>query len=275
MRSNGKELFMKPDDLSALLPHIAAQFRASLSNLYLAALQLAPPAAREGDEVLDRQAALLDQSYYQLIRLVNNLTAARYFKEGELPLRDQDIVGLAEGVFERSEYLANLHGLNMTFSCPMEHHICAICPDALEQLLYHLISNAVKFTPSGGLITISLRRSQKRILLSVEDTGAGIPEERLANLFEFHAPEDPLPPPHGLGLGLPLCRRIAEGHGGAMMVESRLGRGSRFTLSIPDRVLNRTVVSDVRFDYTGGFNATLLGLADTLPVSAFRVRNQD
>lgn len=266
---------MKPDELSSLLPHIAAQFRTSLSNLYLAALQLAPPADREEDPELDARAALLDKSYYQLIRLANSLSAARYFKEQDLPLRDQDIVALVVGFFEGVEYLATLRGLNMVLSCPIDRHICAICPEALEQLLYHLVSNAFKFTPAGGTITLTLRPAHKRILLSVEDTGAGIPEERLATLFDFKAPTDPLPPPHGLGLGLPLCRRIAMGQGGTMMVESHLGRGSRFTLSLPDRLVGRIVVSDVPYDYTGGFNHALLGLSDTLPVKAYLVRNQD
>lgn len=267
---------MKPDDLSTLLPHIAAQFRSSLSNLYLAALQLAPSAAREKDPELDARAALLDQSYYQLVRLVNNLSAAKYFQEGALPLRNEDIVKLAVGLFERAEYLATLRGLHMILSCPMDRHICAICPDALEQLLYHLISNAFKFTPAGGTVTLSLRHVQGRLLLSVEDTGTGIPEERLAGLFEFQPPEDPLPPPHGMGLSLPLCRYIAMGHGGTLIVESHLGQGSRFTLSLPDRQTDRKPpVSDVPFDYTGGFNKTLMGLADAIPVPAFLVRSQD
>ncbi len=267
---------MKPDDLSSLLPHIAAQFRSSLSNLYLAALQLAPPGAREKDPELDARAALLDQSYYQLVRLANNLSAAKYFREEALPLQNEDIVKLVVGLFEKVEYLAALLGLHMVLSCPMDRHICAICPDAMEQLLYHLLSNAFKFTPAGGTITVSLRRTQNRILLSVEDTGTGIPEEQLAALFDFEAPQDPLPPPHGMGLGLPLCRHIAMGHGGTLMVESHPGQGSRFTLSIPDRQMDRRPsVSDVPFDYSGGFNKTLMGLADTMPPAAFLVRSQD
>ncbi len=77
-----------------------------------------------------------------------------------------------------------------------------------------------------------------------------------------------------MGLGLALCRRIAERHGGMLMAESQVGKGSRFTLSLPDRQVESSV-SDVPFDYTGGFNRTLLALADALPVRAFLIRNQD
>ena len=64
----------------ALLPGITVQMRAALSNLHLAALQLAPPAKRDEDPELDQRAAVLDQSYYRLLRLVNNLTAAQIFR---------------------------------------------------------------------------------------------------------------------------------------------------------------------------------------------------
>ena len=73
---------------------------------------------------------------------------------------------------------------------------------------------------------------------------------------------------------LRLCRRIAEGHGGVLMAESQVGKGSRFTLSLPDQQKG-TGVSDVAVDYSGGFNPTLLSLADALPVEAFLIRNQD
>ena len=264
------------NELAKLFPNVAAQMRGTLSNLHLAAAQLAPAAAREQDPELDKRAALLDQSYYQLLRLVNSLSmAACLTEEKPLTLQDRDIVDLIGEQCESAASLAPLLGLELRFVCSMERHVCAVDPRALEHILSHLLSNAFKFTPSGGTVTVELRRAHGRVVIAVEDSGCGIPEERLETLFDryLHTEmRDPLP--HGLGLGLPLCRRLAESHGGMLMAESRVGKGSRFTLSLPDKQLG-TGVSDVRFDYIGGFNRTLLGLADALPAKAFLLRSQD
>lgn len=146
----------------------------------------------------------------------------------------------------------------------------------MEQLLYQLLSNALKFTPDGGSITVELRFASRRVLLSVADTGCGIPENQIPYLFDRYLHEDAVAPqPHGLGLGLPICQHIAEGHDGTMMAESRPGQGARFTLSFPDRRCGTMDVSDVRFDYSGGFNHVLLALADALPSQAFLQRHLD
>ncbi len=259
-------------DLS-LLPQAAAQMRGALSNLYFAAARLAPASAREQDPELDAKAALVDQSYYRLIRLVNNLSATRYLSEEPLPLRDQDVVEFVTDIFAKAASLAPLRGLETRLLCAADRHICAFCPDALEQLLYQLLSNAFKFTASGGLITVELRLTGGRVFLSVEDTGPGIAPERLEALFDsYHQAEQPAPPPQGLGLGLALCRGIAQGHGGLITAESRQGKGSRFTFSMPDH-LSGTTLADVHFDYGGGFNHTLMALSDAMSPEAFVIRN--
>lgn len=259
-------------DLS-LLPQAAAQMRGALSSLYFAATRLAPASARERDRELDAKAALVDQSYYRLIRMVNNLSAVRYLNDEPLPMRDRDIVDFVAELFAKTASLAALRGLETRLICAADSHICAFCPDALEQLLYQLLSNAFKFTPAGGLITVELRLAGGRVFLAVEDTGSGIAPERLETLFDsYHQAEEPAPPPQGLGLGLALCRGIAQGHSGILTAESRQGKGSRFTFSMPDR-LSGTTLAESRFDYSGGFNHALMALSDAMPPKAFEIRN--
>ena len=207
---------------------------------------------------------------------MNSLSSAAYLTNDDmLTLQDRDIVDLVSGLCEKAGAVAPLLELELRFVCPMERHVCAMAADALEQVVYHLLSNAFKFTPAGGVVTVELQVKNGLVLLSVADTGEGIPEERLPTLFDryLHGGQ-PDALSHGVGLGLPLCRRVAEGHGGTLMAESRVGEGSRFTLSLPDKQVGGGV-SDIPFDYTGGFNRTLMNLADALPVRAFMRNNQD
>jgi len=260
---------------AVLISNVATQMRSALGNLHLAAAQLVPMEQREQDPAMDARAAVMDQSYYQLLRLVNNLTLAGSLgDERPLTLQNRDLAELAGELCERAAGVAPYLNLNVRFVCALESCVCAVDPVAVEQILNHLLSNAFKFTPAGGTVTVELRRRNGRVLLSVEDTGCGIPEERLEFLFEQHLQNGRLDPqPHGLGLGLPICKHLAEGLGGVLMTESRVGVGSRFTLSLPDRRTDQ--VTDVPFGYSGGFNSTLLALADALPAKAFLVRYQD
>lgn len=269
---------MKPDphQLAALFPGIATQLKQTLSTLNLAAAALIPASAREQDPVLDAKAALLDQSYYRLLRMVQNLSSAEYLLSDEpLPTQTLDLAAFVTDIFERTESLAAELGLEMRLICPRDRLICALNKAAMEQLLFHLLSNALKFTPSGGTVTVELQLRGQQIQLSVTDTGPGIDPDVLPLLFNrYLCPEEsPLPPPHGLGLSLPLCRCIAQRHGGALLAESTPGRGSRFLCSLP-LLQGPTIVSDAAYDYTGGFNRTLLALADALPSKAFLLRNQ-
>lgn len=264
------------NELASLFPQIATQMRGILSNLHLAMSQTVSAEARKNDSALDAAAAVIDQSYYQLLRMVSSLSSAEYLvKESPFQLQDHDFAALVRTICESSADLAEQLGLQLHMVCAMENLYCAIHPASMEQLLYHLLSNAFKFTPAGGDITVELAKRGERILLSVSDTGCGIAPEQMDTLFERYLHNTaPQLPPHGLGLGLPLCRRIAECHDGTLLVESVKGRGSRFTLSIPARQLGRGL-SDHPFTYHSGFNRTFLGLADALPSKAFSIYNQD
>ena len=129
---------MDPDllRLAAVFPSIAVQLRGILSNLHLASAQLAPPAEREADPELDAKAALLDQSYYQLLRLVNNLSATTWLHtEGPLPLCNRDVVRVIGELCQEAESLAAEKGLHFYFRCALSSHLCAIHEEGMEQLL--------------------------------------------------------------------------------------------------------------------------------------------
>jgi two-component system, sporulation sensor kinase E len=99
----------------------------------------------------------------------------------------------------------------------------------IRRLLDNLIQNAVEAMPSGGRLTVKAKREHDRITLAVSDTGVGIQDDEIRNLFKpFHTTKE-----GGLGLGLYNCKRTVEAHGGTIKLDSEVGDGTTFTISIP------------------------------------------
>lgn len=262
--------------LNEVLLHVSAQLRTALGGMHIAVSRLAPPERRDADAALDRDAALLNRNYYALLRLSNNLSnAPMLLDDAPLTRENTDIVTWLDGLCRQASPLFALRNVALTFQCSAAHHGAAINRVCLEQAVWNLLSNALKFTAEGGAVTVSLRFERRQVLLAVTDTGCGINAEDMEMVFDGYLhPERPAALPSGLGLGLPLCRRIAEGHGGRLVLNSRVGHGTTVTLALPDE-LAEDVVEDVAFDYTGGFQPALVGLADGLPFEAFLQKHSD
>ena len=221
--------------LAGMLPNIALQLRSVMSNLYMAMDSLVPPEKREQDPAVDRRAAVFCQSYYQLYRVVNNLTeAGRLFEHDRFTLYDGDIVGLCRSVCREVEFLFELRGVALEFSADRESRIIGMDGDALRKLMMNLLSNALKFTPAGGRVRVRVKTDGASVKIIVSDTGRGMSADRLDHLFDRFLQTDRYDPvPHGLGLGLAICRRVAQGHGGTIVAQSEEGKGSVFTVSLP------------------------------------------
>ena len=263
--------------LADVLPNIALQLRTSMATLYTAVDRLVPPETREKDARTDRSAAVFYQSYYQMYRIISNLTdAGHLFDRQKFELYDDDIVGLCRRVCEEVEFLFSLCGVRLDFTADRDSRIIGMDAAALRKLLLNLLSNALKFTPKGGSVRVRVKSEGKFIKISVADTGRGMNGETLAHLFDrfVDGEQDPMPP-RGLGLGLPICRRIAQGHGGMIVAQSEEGKGSLFTVSLPAVRSGRVRLNDSGSDYAGGFNATLVELSDALKPEAFLQRYLD
>ena len=107
--------------------------------------------------------------------------------------------------------------------------------DKLQQIVLNLLSNAVKFTPAGGEILVETEARRHDVLIHVRDTGVGIPQDRLQSIFEPFVQVDRARnrPVEGVGLGLAISRDLARGMGGELSVQSTLGQGSTFTITLP------------------------------------------
>jgi two-component system, OmpR family, sensor kinase len=150
-----------------------------------------------------------------------------------LELKPINLAGLLRRIDEEAKFLARGKGLSVILG---KTEKVTVKGDErwLRQLLLNLIDNAIKYTPSGGRITLSLEKTQAAACLLIEDTGIGIPEESLPRIFDrfYQVDKAKARAIGGCGLGLSICKWIVDAHGGAIEVSSRLGSGTKISVQL-------------------------------------------
>ncbi|TMF44026.1 MAG: response regulator [Chloroflexi bacterium] len=181
----------------------------------------------------------LDQihtSGQHLLQLINDILDLSKVEAGqmELHLQSVELGELVQEVRASIEPLARSKAIVLNTESSRELSLIADSAK-VKQMLLNLVSNAIKFTPSGGRIDIRVRRLESWVEIAVSDSGIGIAKEDLGRLFAEFQQLDAGPgrQQEGTGLGLALTKRFAELHGGQVIVESELGKGSTFTLRLP------------------------------------------
>lgn len=127
--------------------------------------------------------------------------------------------------------------LDLDFDFPEQLPEIWVDPDRLRQILNNLVSNAIKYTPPGGRVTVRVRVTEGHLLLEVSDTGIGLTAEDRAHLFEkfFRSPRSEVQSEQGSGIGLSLVKGVIEAHGGHIEAEGEPGKGSTFRVILPIR----------------------------------------
>ena len=260
------------------LPQLASELRAELSDLYLAFQQIIPEETRDASPELDRYAAYIDRTYFRLLRTVSNMNAtARLCEPRSYVMEPWNIVDVVEAICEKSAEIAGYKNVDLRFEHNMSRHVILFDREAIETALFHLLSNALKFTRSGGEISVFLREAGDKLYLEVSDTGRGMTTQEREAVFERCLRwKQERTYPEKLSLGLSLCYAAIRNHGGAMMGLSRRGVGSMFILSMPNRVptFMQTARQREAEPDDSGFDPVLLALADAAPVEAFSVQNR-
>ena len=126
-------------------------------------------------------------------------------------------------------------GISIQLDCPSQVPFEAD-PDKIKQVVLNLLSNAIKYNRPNGSITVQAMKSDGEVILSVADTGIGIPEKSLPNLFQkFYRVRSAEGKALGTGLGLSISKQIVLGHNGRIEVQSKEGEGTKFILYFPQR----------------------------------------
>jgi signal transduction histidine kinase/BarA-like signal transduction histidine kinase len=190
------------------------------------------------DPKLQGDLAVIERQVGFLTRIVHDLLDVSRIMHGTIELRREsvDLGPLVATAAETARPAVAARHQQLSLALPEAPLELAIDPLRIGQILTNLISNAVKFTPDGGRIGITVQQEGNAALVTVQDTGIGIAPEHLAKVFEafFQAPQTVKGMKEGLGVGLMLARSLARLHGGEVMVRSEgLGKGSAFTLRLP------------------------------------------
>jgi len=190
---------------------------------------------RKHEEVLLKLAQNISRSASSLQNRLNELINLSKNKDESYGIakKDFDFSMLAAEVADQVLSLARQK--KQTLSLEVEPYIKINADDQrIEQVLLNLLSNAIKFTPEGGQIFLRAAKDGNRLVINVQDTGPGIPNEEKRKLFipYYHPSSDRSGIP-GLGLGLAISKQIVELHGGAIWVQSDVGKGSTFSFSLP------------------------------------------
>lgn len=191
--------------------------------------------ALEEPETARRFLGHIETEVDALSELVAELLELARMESQQVPLQraPSDPCAILQRGAERLRAQAERAGVELATDC--EQSLPAVMADAarLEQVLVNLVHNAVKFTPRGGRITASARRTQTAVEFSVADTGVGIERDDLERIFERFYKTDPARNKSGTGLGLAIAKHMVEAHGGHIGVETKVGAGSRFFFTIP------------------------------------------
>src|SRR3989475_13185103 len=179
----------------------------------------------------------LDVVYRQtgkLARLIDELLDVSRIQTGRIEFRcaDVDIADLAEEVAARMQLTTGAHEITVNRDTSA---VVIADRDHLEQVLNNLVTNAIKYAPSGGAVTIDVRPDDGGVRLSVTDQGIGIPEKELEAIFGlfYRSPDRTARDAAGMGLGLYISKEIVVRHGGRIWAESGRERGSTLNVVIP------------------------------------------
>ncbi len=174
------------------------------------------------------------QDVERLSNLVRALLLLSQSESGQIPMNKTvlDLGELLDELVDQFQIPAEAHDVKLTRTHP-EAVLCEGDRTQVERVITNLLSNAIKYTPSGGWVRAYAEMAGSNARLVVEDSGVGIPKDHLPHIFDrFYRVPDPNPE-KGLGLGLSFVSAITRAHGGEIHVESEIGKGSRFEVTLP------------------------------------------
>ncbi len=228
-----KRLSYYTNNLKKFAADVAHEVRTPLTTM-----GLLTKALKEHEMEADQQQEFindLDDELERLTALVNDLLELSKLEKNDIEPEKVAFDSLLRDMIGEYQYRFLHAGLELIDNLPDEEFVLYGAPLQLRQVVSNLLDNALNYTEAGGTVTVSLEKEENELVVKVEDTGCGIPEEDLSYIFErfFRVDRARSREGGGTGLGLAIVSEIVAKHGGRVWVESEEGVGSRFYFSLP------------------------------------------
>lgn len=274
---NQQVIFFSPADRepAVLNEPFLCSMRSSLMTIGISADKARERAEENGDGQMLSDLSALTRNYYRMIRMISNASLALGISANDLPFspRTLDLSALCAGIVDTVRCFCREPELRLNSG---DGFILNADPNYVHQLLMNLISNSLIHAEGCTRISISLIDSADSIILSVSDDGKGIPPERLHTVFDRYRHEFDISRMNdGAGLGLTVARRIAELHGGTLLLESRVDQGTTVRVSLSKRVSTAVRLCSSGPDHQCCAKDVLLWLSDYLPAEFYTEKYMD
>ena len=234
LQENRRRVDEERRELQTLVSDISHQVKTPVANLKMVTdtLLAKPVTEQERREFLQGIRSQTDKLEF----LVQSMGKASRLETGAITLEKKDVplLDTLAQAMSGIVYGAEQKGISVEVQCPDDLRVSHDSKWTAEAL-FNLLDNAVKYTPAGGKISVSVERWEMYVKLDVTDTGKGIPESRQAAIFRRFYREEEVHDQPGVGIGLYLAREIVTRQGGYIKVASEVGRGSTFSVFLPRR----------------------------------------
>lgn len=219
--------------------NISHELKTPLNLIFSAiqVIQLKNSTCKQGQCTIEKYVNIIRQNSNRLLRIIDNLIDITKIEAGNFFMypQNRDIVNVIEDIVLSVVDYVESKGISITFDTEIEEKVMAFDRGAMERIILNLLSNSIKFTPSGGSIEVNIYDKIDSIVISVKDTGLGIPIEKQSSIFEKFVQVDKSLSRNreGSGIGLSLVKELVVLHDGNIELDSILGKGSEFRIEIP------------------------------------------
>ena len=191
---------------------------------------------------LNKYISIIKQNSYRLLKLVNNLIDTTKINSGNFDYnpRNADIISFIENICMSVSEFVKMKDMDIIFDTDEEEKIIAFDLDNMERIILNLLSNAIKFSNNNGIIKVTIK-CRDDIKISVKDNGIGIPKDKQNRVFErFGQVKNKMKTEsEGSGIGLFLVKHLVELNGGKIDLNSELGKGSEFIITLPNKTVKQ------------------------------------